>query len=64
VVAAALVTGLFPQPILSRTEASVKSFVTSYKERLRDSIENQDKPAHFFPPLPAKPAEQAAPAKP
>jgi hypothetical protein len=64
-VAAALVTGLFPQPILSRTEASVKSFITSYKDRLRDSIDNQDKPAHFFPALPAKPAEQpAAPAKP
>jgi NADH-quinone oxidoreductase subunit M len=63
VVAAALLTGLFPQPILSRTEASVKSFLTSYKDRLRDSIDNQDKPAHFFPALPAaaKPAEPAKP---
>jgi len=63
VVAAALVTGLFPGPILSRTEASVKGFLSSYQSRLRDSIDNQDKPAHFFPALPAKPAEQA-PAKP
>ena len=67
VVAAALLLGLFPAPFLDRTEASVKSFLSSYKDRLRDSIDNQDKPAHFFPPLAAaaKPAEPApAPAKP
>jgi NADH-quinone oxidoreductase subunit M len=66
VVVAALVTGLFPGPILERTEASVKAFTSSFKERLRDSIDNQDKPAHFFPPLSAeaKPSAPAAPANP
>ena len=66
IVAAALVLGLFPKPFLDRTEASVKAFTTTFKDRLRDSIENEEKPAHFFPPLPAaekpaaKPGEQPA----
>jgi NADH-quinone oxidoreductase subunit M len=67
IVVAALGLGLFPKPFLDRTEASVKAFTATFKDRLRDSIENEDKPAHFFPPLPAadKPADKPAaePAK-
>src|SRR3954452_5767345 len=36
VVLAALVLGIFPKPFLDKTEASVKAFTASYKERLRD----------------------------
>jgi NADH-quinone oxidoreductase subunit M len=66
VVLAALVLGIFPKPFLDKTEASVKAFTASYKERLRDSVDNSEKPAHFYPALPAaeKPAAPSAPAKP
>jgi NADH-quinone oxidoreductase subunit M len=68
IVAAALGMGLYPKVFLDKTEASVKAFTTSFRDRLRDSVDNPDKPAHFFPALPAaeKPADQpaAAPAKP
>jgi NADH-quinone oxidoreductase subunit M len=60
VVAAALVLGVFPKPFLDRTEASVKTFHAGFKERLRDAIATQDKPAHFFPALPAAAAPAAA----
>jgi NADH-quinone oxidoreductase subunit M len=67
IVVAALALGIFPKPFLDKTEASVKAFTANFKDRLRDSIENEDKPAHFFPALPAaaKPADKPAaePAK-
>jgi NADH-quinone oxidoreductase subunit M len=65
-VVAALVLGIWPKPFLDRTDASVKAFVGNYKERLRDSVDNPDKAAHFFPALPVEPAKPAAaePAKP
>jgi NADH-quinone oxidoreductase subunit M len=57
VVLAALVMGLWPQPILARTEKSVDAFVSSYRERLQDARRQPDAPAHIFPALAA-----AAPA--
>lgn len=58
VVLAALVTGLAPQPILSRTEKTVDAFVTGYRDRLQDARRLPDAPAHLFPAL----AAAAAPA--
>jgi NADH-quinone oxidoreductase subunit M len=59
IIVAALALGLWPQPILARTEASVKAFIENYRERLRDSVEGPEKPAHFFPALPAAAAAPA-----
>jgi NADH-quinone oxidoreductase subunit M len=60
IIVAALALGLWPQPILARTEASVKAFIENYRERLRDSVEGPEKPAHFFPALPAAAAAPSA----
>jgi len=60
VVLAALVMGLAPQPILSRTEKSVDAFITGYRDRLQDARRLPDAPAHLFPRL----AAAAAPAAP
>jgi hypothetical protein len=62
VVVLALVMGIWPKPILDRTEASVKAFVVSYRDRLIDADKNPDGPARFFPapPAAAKPAEKTA----
>ena len=56
VVLAAFVMGVYPQPILARTEASVKAFMTSFQQRLNDAARNPEAPARFFPALPPKPA--------
>ncbi len=53
IIVAALGLGLWPQPILARTEASVNAFMASYKERLRDADKNPEAAAHFFPAAPA-----------
>ena len=37
IVVAALVLGIFPQPILSRSEKSVNAFINGYRERLQDA---------------------------
>jgi NADH-quinone oxidoreductase subunit M len=63
VVLAALVMGLAPQPILSRTEASVKAFMTSYRDRLVEADRNPDAPAHFYPTAPSQTALDVAPAQ-
>src|SRR6185437_2725134 len=42
VVAAALVMGLAPQPILSRSEKSVDAFVANYRDRLEESRRSPD----------------------
>jgi NADH-quinone oxidoreductase subunit M len=68
VVVAALVLGIVPQPILSRSEKSVTAFISNYRDRLqesRDRLKEQregrpEAPAHVYPPLPA--AAPAAPA--
>jgi NADH-quinone oxidoreductase subunit M len=60
VIVAALVMGIWPKPILDRSEASVKAFMSSYVERLHDSQRNPDAPPHIFPALPAAPPAAAA----
>jgi NADH-quinone oxidoreductase subunit M len=65
VILAALALGVFPKPILERTEASVQAFTTSFRDRLRDSSQAPGREAHLFPPPPAPPAAPtAAPAAP
>ena len=49
VVAAALVMGLFPQPILTRSEKSVDAFVANYRDRLADAKRSPDAPAARLP---------------
>jgi NADH-quinone oxidoreductase subunit M len=61
VIAGALALGIWPKPILERSEASVKGFVASYRDRLRDSAELPGRPPHFYPALPAPPAAPPAP---
>ncbi len=51
-IVAALVLGVWPKPVLDRTEASVKSFLGSYRERLLENNRNPEAPAHFFPAAP------------
>ena len=48
VIAAALVTGFYPQPILARTEKSVSGLISTYQARLKDGHANPDAPAHVF----------------
>jgi NADH-quinone oxidoreductase subunit M len=57
VVVAALVMGIMPQPILSRSEASVQAFISGYRDRLQEARRAPDAPAHVYPALAA-----AAPA--
>jgi len=59
VVAAALVMGLAPQPILTRSEKSVDAFVANFRDRLAESKGTPDAPPHVYPALAA-----AAPAAP
>src|SRR5882724_3551893 len=53
VIVTALVMGIWPKPILDRSEKSVQAFLSSYTERLRDARANREAPAHLFPPAPA-----------
>jgi NADH-quinone oxidoreductase subunit M len=63
VILAAVGLGLWPKPILDRTAATVQAFITSFRERLRDSSETPGRDPHFFPAPPAAPAPPpAAPA--
>jgi NADH-quinone oxidoreductase subunit M len=64
VVAAALVMGLAPQPILSRSEKSVDAFVANYRDRLEESRRSPDAPAHVYPALTAAPPPAAPPVMP
>jgi len=52
VIVAALGMGVYPQPILARSEKSVASFISSFHDRLRDSERNPEAPAHLFPSSP------------
>ena len=54
IIVAALVMGVWPKPILDRTEASVKAFTASFRERLIEADKNPDGPARFYPAPPAK----------
>jgi len=64
VIVTALVMGIWPKPILDRSEKSVQAFLSSYTERLRDARANREAPAHLFPPAPPAPAPAPAPAPP
>ena len=61
---AALVMGVYPRPILDRTEASVKAFSENFQKRLAESYKNPDGAPRFYPAPPpgAAPAAPAAPA--
>jgi len=63
IVVAALVMGIVPQPILSRSEKSVNAFITGYRDRLQEARRAPDAPAHVYPALPAT-GTGAAPAAP
>ncbi|HVV50789.1 MAG TPA: NADH-quinone oxidoreductase subunit M [Polyangia bacterium] len=58
VVAAALVMGLAPQPILGRAEKSVDAFVANYQDRLQESKRAPEAPPHVYPALAAAPAAE------
>ena len=67
VVVAAIVMGVAPQPILSRSEKSVKAFISNYVDRLQEARRAPEAPAHVYPALPAAalpalPAAAPAPA--
>jgi NADH-quinone oxidoreductase subunit M len=62
IVVAAVVMGLAPQPILSRSEKSVNAFIAGYRDRLADARRAPDAPAHVYPALAAAPAPAAPPA--
>jgi NADH-quinone oxidoreductase subunit M len=64
IVAAALVLGIWPQPILSRTEKSVQAFIANYRDRLQDARRAPDAPPHIYPALPQPPAPAAGGAAP
>jgi hypothetical protein len=61
VVVAALVMGIFPQPILNRSEKSVDAFLSGYRDRLQEARRAPDAPAHIYPALAAQPAPAPAP---
>jgi NADH-quinone oxidoreductase subunit M len=56
VVVTALVMGIMPQPILSRSETSVQAFISGYRDRLQEARRAPDAPAHVYPALAAAPA--------
>ncbi|HEX3696766.1 MAG TPA: NADH-quinone oxidoreductase subunit M [Polyangia bacterium] len=60
VIVAALVMGIWPKPILDRSEKSVQAYLSLYGERLRDARKAPDAPAHVFPALAAAAAPPAA----
>jgi NADH-quinone oxidoreductase subunit M len=64
VTVAALVMGLYPKPILDRSEKSVQAFLSSYRDRLQEARRAPDAPAHVYPALAAAVAPGAPPAPP
>jgi NADH-quinone oxidoreductase subunit M len=64
VIVAALVTGIYPQPILARSEKSVAALIANFEARLKDSAANPEAPSHVFPATGApRPASAAVHAK-
>jgi NADH-quinone oxidoreductase subunit M len=49
IIVAALAMGIYPQPILARSEKSVAALIAGFQERLKDSSASPDAPAHLFP---------------
>ncbi len=62
VIVTALVMGIYPKPILDRSEKSVQAFLTSYRDRLQESRRNPEAPPHVYPAIPG--VGTAAPAAP
>jgi len=54
IIAAALVLGIYPKPILDRSEKSVQAFIASYRDRLQEARRVPDAPSHIYPALPPK----------
>ena len=50
VIVAALVMGIYPKPILDRSEKSVSSLISSFQARLNDARLSPNAPSHLFPP--------------
>jgi NADH-quinone oxidoreductase subunit M len=61
VVVAAIALGVWPQPILARSEKSVDAFVTNFRDRLAEARRAPDAPPHVYPPVAAAPAAPVAP---
>jgi NADH-quinone oxidoreductase subunit M len=55
VVVMALFMGFSPQTFLSRSEASVQSFLSNYRDRLADAKQNPGSPPHVYPALAGSP---------
>ncbi len=53
VIVTALVMGIYPKPILDRSEKSVQAFLTSYRDRLQESRRNPEAPPHVYPAVAA-----------
>ncbi|MES1204780.1 MAG: NADH-quinone oxidoreductase subunit M [Pseudomonadota bacterium] len=62
VIVAALALGVYPKPILDRSEKSVAAMIQGFQERLKDSASHPDAPVHLFPADVAPVAAPAAPA--
>jgi NADH-quinone oxidoreductase subunit M len=62
VIAAALVMGVWPQPILDRSEKSVQAFIANYRDRLQDARRAPDAPPHVYPALPVPSTPSPSPA--
>jgi NADH-quinone oxidoreductase subunit M len=62
-VVAALVMGIAPQPILSRSEKSVNAFITGYRDRLQDARRSPET-LHVYPALPTAAPPAPAPGAP
>ena len=51
VIVTALVMGIYPKPILDRSEKSVQAFLTSYRDRLQESRRSPEAPPHLYPAI-------------
>ena len=51
VIVTALAMGIWPKPILDRSEKSVAAYLSMYGQRLADARRAPDAPAHVFPPV-------------
>jgi NADH-quinone oxidoreductase subunit M len=64
VVVAAIALGVWPQPILARSEKSVDAFVNNFRDRLTEARRAPDAPPHLYPPLAGSGAPAPAAASP
>jgi len=52
IIVAALATGIYPQPILSRSEKSVSGLLSLFQARLKDAKANPEATPHIYPANP------------